>query len=198
MNNITRQLKQYDKFLAVIFGVLTLILLALAFTNKTFFEWAYERHQNQLSWYLKPLFLIPFCYFAYKRSWAGILGTIFLLLTSMFWFPKPTVISEQAKQFLEMEKEYLSGDWGFAKVLMSSLVPISLTALAVAFWKRSLWFGLSVIVFIAIAKMTWSVMFGGEAGKSIFIPAILGLVTCIILIYIGFRKLEKRKESKVN
>lgn len=195
MNNMTRKLKQYDKSLAVILGVLTLLFLVLAFTNKTFFEWAYERHQNQLSWYLRPLFLIPFCYFAYKRSWAGILGTIFLLLTSMFWFTKPDVISEQAKQFLEMEKEYLSGDWGFAKVLMSSLVPISLTALAVAFWKRSLWFGLTVIVFIAIAKMTWSVMFGGEAGKSIFIPAILGLVICIILIYIGFRKIEKKKRE---
>ncbi|MBO0996008.1 hypothetical protein [Bacillus sp. SD088] len=192
---MTRERKKYDKSLAVIFAGLTLLLLVLAFTNKNFFEWAYERHQNQLSWYLRPLFFLPFCYFAYKRSWAGLLGTLFLLLTSMFWFPKPDSISEQAKRFLEMEKEYLSGDWGFAKVLMSSLVPISLTALAAAFWKRSLWFGLSVIVFIAIAKMIWSVMFGGEAGKSIFVPAILGLVICIILIYMGFRKIEKKKKE---
>ncbi|KIV54641.1 hypothetical protein AM501_08995 [Aneurinibacillus migulanus] len=190
-----RKLKRYDKTIAVIFGVLTLLFLILAFTNKDFFEWAYERHQNQLSWYLRPLFLIPFCYFAYKKSWGGILGTIFLLLTSMFWFPKPDVISEQVKQFLEMEKDYLSGDWGFAKLLMTSLIPISFIALGVAFWKRSLWFGLSVVVFMAVGKMVWSVAFGGEAGKSIFVPAIIGLAICISLIYIGFRKLEKKKRE---
>ncbi|MBU5484194.1 hypothetical protein KQI86_07615 [Clostridium sp. MSJ-11] len=186
--------KRYDKMLALIFAVLTLLFLVLAFTNKSFFDWAYERHQNQLSWYLRPLFLIPFCYFAYKRSWAGIFGTIFLLLTSMFWFPRPEVVSEQVKQFLEMEKEYLSGVWGSAKILMSLLIPVSFIALGVAFWKRSLWFGLSVVVFMAVAKMIWSVAFGGEAGKSIFIPAIIGLVICIGLIYLGFRKLEKKNK----
>lgn len=185
-------LRRYDKIIALIFGVLTLLFLILAFTNEGFFNWAYERHQNQISWYIRPLFLIPFCYFAYKRSWAGVFGTMFLLLTSMFWFPKPDVVSEQVKQFLEMEKEYLSGDWGLVKILISLLVPISLTALGVAFWKRSLWFGLSVIIFIAVAKMTWSVIFGGESGKSIFVPAIIGLVICIVLIYLGFKKMEKK------
>lgn len=192
MRNV--QLRRYDKVLALTFTVLTLLFLVLAFTNKSFFDWAYERHQNQLSWYLRPLFLIPFCYFAYKRSWAGIFGTVFFLLTSMFWFPKPEVVSDQVKQFLEMEKEYLSGDWGGAKILMSLLVPVSFTALGVAFWKRSLWFGLSIVVFMAIAKMIWSVAFGGEAGKSIFIPAIIGLVICVGLIYLGFRKLEKKNK----
>ncbi|WP_034681481.1 hypothetical protein [Caldalkalibacillus mannanilyticus] len=192
MRNV--QLRRYDKVLASTFTVLTLLFLVLVFTNKSFFDWTYERHQNQLSWYLRPLFLIPFCYFAYKRSWAGIFGTIFFLLTSMFWFPKPEVVSDQVKQFLEMEKEYLSGDWGGAKILMSLLVPVSFTALGVAFWKRSLWFGLSIVVFMAIAKMIWSVAFGGEAGKSIFIPAIIGLVICVGLIYLGFRKLEKKNK----
>lgn len=188
------QLKRYDKMLALTFAVFTLLFLVLEFTNKSFFNWTYERHQNQLSWYLRPLFLIPFCYFAYKRSWAGIFGMIFLLLTSMFWFPRPEVVSDKVKQFLEMEKEYLSGDWGSAKILISLLIPVSFTALAVAFWKRSLWFGLSVVAFMAVAKMIWSVAFGGEAGKSIFIPAILGLVICVGLIYMGFRKLEKKNK----
>lgn len=187
-------LRRYDKIIALIFGVLILLFIILALTNEGFFNWAYERHQNQISWYIRPLFIIPFCYFAYKRSWAGILGTMFVLLTSMFWFPKPDVVNEQIKQFLEMEKEYLSGDWSLVKILISSLIPISLTALGVAFWKRSLWFGLSVIIFIAIAKITWSVIFGGESGKSVFAPAIIGLTICIILIYLGFRKMERKKE----
>lgn len=192
MKNI--KLKSYEKVLALAFGVLTLLFLVLLFTNKDFFNWAYERHQNQLSWYIRPLFLMPFCYFAYKRNWAGILGTIFFLLTSMFWFPKPDIVSEQVKQFLQMEKQWLSGDWEFTKALMTSLIPISLIALGASFWKRNLWFGLSVIVFIAIAKMFWSVSFGGESGKSIFVPAIIGLIVCIGLIYFGFRKLEGKRK----
>ena len=110
---LENKLRRYDKIIAFIFAVLILIFLFLAFTNKEFFNWAYERRQNQISWYIRPLFLIPFCYSAYKRSWTGILGTMFLILTSMFWFPKPDVVSEQVKRFLEMEKEYLSGDWGY-------------------------------------------------------------------------------------
>ncbi|MGA8943799.1 MAG: hypothetical protein WB502_13970 [Thermoactinomyces sp.] len=189
-------IRRYDKMMGIIFLVLTAFLIVLAFTNKSFFDWAYERHQNELSWYIRPLFLIPFCYFAYRKSWGGILGTMFIVLTSMFWFPKPGHVNETVKQFLEMEKAYLLGDWSFSKILISLLIPVSLTALAVAFWKRNLWFGLSVIVFIAIAKMTWSVVFGGEAGKSVFVPAITGLVICIGLIFIGFKKMEKRKENR--
>jgi len=161
-NSIARN---YNKLLGIVFGVLTLAFLILAFTNESFFNWAYERHQNQLSWYIRPLFLIPFCYFSYKRSWTGIMATIIFMLTSMFWFPKPAVVGEQVKQFLDMEKEWLTGDWGAAKILMALLVPIFLTALGMAFWKRSLFMGISVLALIAVAKMTWSVIYGGEAEK---------------------------------
>lgn len=185
--------KRYDKIAALLFALGTIIFITLAFTNNDFFNWAYGRHQNQLSWYIRPLFLIPFCYYAYKRSWSGISGTVFLMLTSMFWFPKPDVVSNQVIDFLQMEMDYLLGNWDVTKVLITLLVPISLTTLAVAFWKRNIFFGVSVMVFIAVAKMAWSVAFGGEAGKSIFIPAIVGLIICTVLIYFGFRKIEKSK-----
>lgn len=182
--------KRYDKLFALVFGALTILLIVLAFTNRAFFDWAYERHQNQLGWYIRPLFLIPFCYFAYRRSWTGIMGTLFVLLTSMFWFPKPAVVNEQVKQFLEMEKEYLSGGWGMTKILISLLVPVSLTVLAAAFWKRNLWFGLSVMALIAVAKMIWSIAYGGEAGRSVLLPAVVGLVVCTGLIYLGYKRLH--------
>ncbi len=184
--------KNYDKVIATVFALGTVFFLVLAFTNNQFFNWAYERHQNQISWYIRPLFLIPFCYFAYKRSWAGISAVIFLLLTSMFWFPKPETVSDQIKEFLRMEMDYLLNDWNLTKSLITMLVPISLISLAAAFWKRSLYFGISVMIFIAVAKMTWSVVFGGEAGKSIIIPAVVGLIICIALIYFGYKKMEKK------
>lgn len=188
--------KRYDKTLAIIFGVLTVTFIVLAFTNDSIFNWVFERHQNQLSWYIRPLFLIPFCIFAYKRSWFGLSGTIFLLVTSMFWFNKPEVVNEQVQTFLLMEKEYLTGGWNTAKILLSPIVPISLAALALAFWKRSLLLGISVLVFIAVAKILWSAVFGGASGMAVIAPAVVGLVICVALIFIGFRRLEKKKRQK--
>lgn len=185
--------KKYDKQLGFLFFILTVLLIILAMTNKGFFDWAFERHQNQLSWYIRPLFIIPFCYFAYKRSWAGIMVTMFMVFTSMFWFPKPAVVSNQVAEFLEMEKEYLTGGWGLSKVLIALLIPASLSALAAAFWKRSLLVGMAVMVFIALAKISWSVVWGGESGKSVLVPAMVGLVICIILVFIGFKKMEKSR-----
>ena len=39
-----------------------------------FLNWAWARHHNPLSWYIRPLFVLPFCYFAYKRSVWGVGG----------------------------------------------------------------------------------------------------------------------------
>ncbi len=187
-------IRKYDKPLALVFGLLTMALI-LALTNQEFLSWAFTRHQNFLSWYIRPLFLIPFCYFAYKRSWAGISITIFLLATSMFWFPKPETISPEAAQFLQMELDYLTSDWSFAKILMTLLVPISFIILGAAFWKRNLLIGISVIVLIAVVKVIWSVIFGGESGTSIIAPASLGLIICVILIYFGLRRSGKAKKE---
>lgn len=192
MKNI--ETKKYDKIIAIIFAIFTLTFI-LAMTNNDFFSWAWARHHNILSWYIRPLFLIPFCYFAYRRTWAGISLTIFLLASSMFWFPEPEMVSEQVNQFLQVEIDYLTAPWGIGKILMTMIVPISLIALGAAFWKRNLLFGISVIVFIALAKIFWSVVFGGESGMSILAPAIIGLIICVVLIYLGFKRSEKDKKD---
>lgn len=185
-------MKKYDIGIALLFALLTVIFFVTAATNQPFFQWMFERHQNQLSWYIRPLFLIPFCYFAYKRSWAGISITIFCLFTSMFWFSKPEIVSEQVKSFLQFEKEWLFGPLNYKKLLLMLTVPISFAALGLAFWKRSLWMGLAVVVLMATGKIIWSIQNAGNSGKSILIPAIIGLVLCMALIYWGFKRLEKR------
>lgn len=190
------KLIKQDKIIALLFLVLTILFLVVSMTNQTFFDWVFERHHNQWSWYIRPIFLIPFCFFAYKRSWSGISITIFCLFTSMFWFNKPELVSSNVTEFLQFEKEWLYGEWGFEKIMLIFTVPISFFALGLAFWKRSLLMGLGVIVLMATGKIVWSIYNAGESGKSILIPAILGLLICSGLIFYGFKKLERNKTTK--
>jgi len=182
-----------DKIVALLFFVLTIIFLIISATNQAFFDWVFDRHHNQWSWYIRPIFLIPFCFFAYKRSWAGISITVFCLFTSMFWFNKPEVVNDHVTTFLQFEKDWLNGAWDYKKIMLIIAVPVSFLALGLAFWKRSLLMGLSVVVLMATGKIVWSVYNAGDAGKSILIPAILGLVICSGLIFYGFKRLEKKK-----
>lgn len=182
-----------DKIIGGIFFTLTILFILVSMTNESFFEWVFERHHNQLSWYLRPLFLLPFCYFAFKKSYAGMMISMFALFTSMFWFPKPEIVSDSVIEFLEFEKKYLYEEWGLKKTLLTLTIPISFIALGLAFWKRSLILGIIVIVLIAYGKMAWSVQNAGESGKSILMPAIIGLIICCGLIYYGFKKLEKKE-----
>jgi len=189
-------LKKNDKRIGLAFALLTVIFLVISMTNVNFFNWVFERHQNQMSWYIRPLFLIPFCYFAYKRSWTGISLTLFCLFTSMFWFSKPDSVSDEVKYFLQYEKEWLSGTWDYKKILLILSVPISFIALGLSFWKRSLWMGLGVVVLMATGKIIWSIQNTGESGKSIIIPAMLGLLICSGLIFFGFKRLENKSSNR--
>ena len=118
--------------------------------------------------------------------------SIFAVFTSMFWFPKPEVVSENVIEFLKFEEDYLYGEWNLSKKLLTLTIPFSFLALGLAFWKRNLVMGIGVVVLIATGKMVWSIQNAGESGKSILIPAILGLLICCVLIYYGFKKLEKK------
>jgi hypothetical protein len=160
-------IRRTDVILSV--GTLALVLLAVAVmaamgTLDEFGAWAWERHHNVLSWYIRPLFLLPFCYFAYRRSLFGITITLVALATSMFWFPAPEQSSSGALEFLAMEREYLTGEWTVAKILLALIVPLSFAVLALAFWKRSIVYGLVLINAMVLIKVVWSFYFGGGAG----------------------------------
>ncbi len=183
-----------SKILTIVFAVLSASFIAAMAISQNFFDWTFARHQNVLSWYIRPLFILPICFFAYKRSGWGLSATVFLMLTSMFWFPEPAAINNQVKGFLDMEKEYLTSGWTFAKVIFAVIVFGSMTLLSVAFWKRSLKIGLSIIAAIAFGKIFWSVVEGGESGTAVVLPALIGLVICIGVVYY-FMRLAKHKNK---
>jgi hypothetical protein len=155
---------------------------------QNFAEWAWMRHHNPLSWYIRPLFLIPFCYFAWRRSPAGIAATLLALATSMFWFPAPAHPDTRTVEFLDAERQYLLGNWNIAKVIFSMAVPVFFFALGAAFWRRSVWIGLGVVAIGTLLKIGWSLFYGGESGWAVVPPALIGLTVITAIVIIVHRK----------
>jgi hypothetical protein len=193
-------MKRTDVILSV--GTLALALFAVVViaatgTTDEFIAWAWARHHNVLSWYIRPLFLLPFCYFAYKRSLWGIVLTVVALATSMFWFPAPQHSSPAVNEMLASEREYLTANWTLWKVVIALLVPLGFAALALAFWRRSLAWGLAVINAMVLFKIGWTFLFSTEAGAMSHLPAaVLGLVLCDALILYFMRRMRPRSSYR--
>lgn len=185
--------RKADFILGMIFAAATIAFIVLLLTDDTFFQWAFNRHHNVLSWYIRPLFIIPMVIFALKKSFTGIFATFFALFTSMFWFPAPASSHPQVLEFLAFEMEYLKGTWTAPKIVMSLAVPLFFVMLLLAAWKRNWKWLLGVIIGAAVLKFAWSIAFSGEAGMSILKPALLGLVICIVGIGIYIKRLRKGK-----
>ncbi len=183
--------RNVDRLLAALFLGLTVGFVLLAMNHQGFFEWVFARHHNILSWYIRPLMLLPFCYFAYQRSLAGVSATLFALMSSMFWFPAPDSPDIRVTEFLAMEMEYLLGEWTWVRAIFTAFIPLTFYLLAFALWKRSLKVGLLVLVFMAVSKIFWSLLEGGVSGNAILVPAIGGLVICVVALTAGFRYFKK-------
>lgn len=158
-----------------------------------FLSWAWARHHNVLSWYIRPIFILPFIFFAYKRSWKGLVITVMALFTSMFWFPAPAAVDPLVEQFLQAEQDYILGTWTFGKFLLTLSVPTFFHFLALAFWKRSWWWGVAVINLAALGKITWSVAEGGASGWAVLIPAVIGMLVCNAAVYFGVKFINRGK-----
>lgn len=180
--------RKTDFTLGMLFAITTIIFIVLFLYNDIFFNWAFERHHNVLSWYIRPLFIIPMVIFAFKKSFTGIFASIFALFTSMFWFPVPKTTSANVLSFLAFEVEYLKGTWNAPKIIMSLAIPLFFIILIVSAWKRNWKWLLAVIIGAAVLKFIWSIAFSGEVGMSILKPALLGLIVCISGLYYFFKK----------
>lgn len=165
-----------------------------------FWAWAWARHHNVLSWYIRPLFVIPYVWFAYRRNVWAMVATVVALATSMFWFPAPSRVDPMVERFLAAELAYLASPWTPLKVLGTIAVPAFFAALAVAFWRRSWWWGLGVINAAALAKVAWSLAEAGAAGWAVATPALVGLVVCNAAVLLGVflaRRRGQRPAGKV-
>lgn len=156
--------------------------------------WAWDRHHNILSWYIRPLFLLPFCFFAYRRSVVGIVMTLLALVTSMAWFPAPAQPDPAVVQLLQVERDYLLGEWTVGKVVIALLVPVVFGGIAVALWRRSIGWALLVINAAVLFKIAWTYFFDAEgAGADAHLPAALvGLAVVDVTLVFAIRYRRRR------
>jgi uncharacterized membrane-anchored protein YitT (DUF2179 family) len=181
----------------VLAGVAVAVAALLATgTMGPFLEWAWERHANVLSWYIRPLFVLPLALFAYRRSALGITVTLVALATSIFWFPAPAQVDPTIAEFLAFEWEWLTSGWTSEKVLQAVLAPASLTALCLVFWRRSLVLGLVVINAMALGKMAWGVIEGDGTGWAMQVPAIVGLALCDAVVLYAVSAVRRRAGAR--
>jgi hypothetical protein len=159
--------------------------------------WAWDRHHNVLSWYIRPLFLLPFCYFAYRRSLLGIGVTLVALATSMAWFPAPDRPDPAVVDMLRTERDYLLGDWTATKVLIAFLVPLTFTALALALWRRSIGWALVVINGAILFKVAWTFWFASTSGALAHLaPALIGLAVVDAVVVAAHRWFTRRHPER--
>lgn len=158
-----------NKIITSIISILIIIFLYFFFNNESFFIWAFERHQNTLSWLVRPLLLLPFCYFAFKKSLNGILLAILAIFTSMFWFPVPAVIDPKVIEFLEMEKQYLSNILSVKNLLWFTWIIFYLYFLAKAFWNKSIKLWVWIVGVWLLLKIVWS-LFNSPMWGTAIIP----------------------------
>lgn len=154
---------------------------------EVFLDWVWARHHNVLSWYIRPFFVLPYCYFAYKRKLGLLVLTLLLFPTTLFWFPAPDVASEKVLQYLNWEREFLVNGNSLMQTLLILLVIGFLWLLAMAFWKKSILLGVIVLNAGTALKIIWSIFFGGAVGYAAILPSIVTMIICNIAVYAYWR-----------
>ncbi|WP_417267016.1 hypothetical protein [Celeribacter baekdonensis] len=179
-----------DVILSIVLTVALVAVLWLFFTNSAFFDWAFARHQNTLSWIARPVLVLPYCYCAWRRWLPGVMLSVLAIVTSMFWFPVPVAPREDVLAFLAMERALLQSGWTAANLLGALAVAVYFGLVALAFWRRSLWLGFVVVALGAGLKLLWSVLFSPEAGVAVAPFALFGvlLLGLVLALLHGLKK----------
>ncbi|OZB90664.1 hypothetical protein [Paenibacillus sp. XY044] len=137
-------------------------------------DWAFQRHLNPLSWYIRPIFLIVLAFFAYKRDWKGIIITFLLMMSSMVWFPAPKTISPQMEAVLDYEKMLLSHPG--SAVFTLAFMMVFVVSMGAAFWKHSFKIGLVILNVTLIGKVVLSLILTGDNGWAPIGNTLFGLL----------------------
>ena len=181
---------KYNSLITLLLSISIISLIAAFVNSESFFNWAFHRHQNVWSWWARPLLMIPFCYFAYKKNRNGILLVVLAILSSMFWFPAPANPDPQMIEFLEMEKVHLTSGWTGEKIITVLAILAFFGGITAALWQGSIKFGIGIAIAGAVLKVIWSFYASPEYGI-LALPFALGGAVLLILMAFAYRRWGK-------
>jgi hypothetical protein len=114
--------------------------------------------------------------------WTILIGLFFPV--SAVVFPAPSIPKVFVVEFLAAERELLEAMTVTQLLVFVSLVVAFLSALAMAFWRRSILWGLLVANLGGAVKMTFGIIAWGETGLTALAPT---LVTALVFnLAIGY------------
>lgn len=133
-------------------------------------DWAWARHHNEWSWYIRPLILIAFCYAAWSRSLVFVLLFALMFPVSAVLFPAPDQPKDFVLRFLAAERNLLEAMSAVELIGFVVAVGVFLSLLAACLWKRSFWLGVLVANAGGALKLAFSLYFWGETGQAALLP----------------------------
>jgi len=164
------------------------VLVKVQLSGEDLGAWIWDRHQNPFSWYSRPLFIIPACYYAWRRKPLHVIGFLLLLFTSLFWFAAPDHVPERVSDFLEWEKQlFFTNQSSLPLLALIVTVALFLFGLFLAFWKRNLWYGLILINVGTLLKIVFSVAVGKEVGMAAIVPSLTSLAVVNSIAFLIWR-----------
>ena len=153
------------------------IFMQAALAGQDMGAWVWERHQNQFSWYSRPLFILPAAYYAYRHKLWHVIGFMALMGTSLFWFAPPDQVPAAISGYLDWEKQMFFVNKNKAPlVAFIGAVVVFLALFFFAFWQRNLWYGLLLINLGTLLKIAVSLGSGGTAGQAAVVPSLSSLL----------------------
>lgn len=191
--SVTTDRQALDQFVLWLIGLILLYSVIIFFTayfsGAEMGAWVWERHQNQFSWYSRPLFVIPAAYYAYHRKVWHVVGFMALLATSLFWFDAPATVPPSVSEYLEWEKQlFLTNENKLPLVALTFSVFVFLGLLFYSFWQRNPWYGLAVINTGTVLKLIVSVASGQDAGMAAIVPSLSSLLVINLLAWFLWRR----------
>ncbi len=136
-------------------------------------DWAWARHHNELSWFIRPLIILAFCYAAWTHRFCTVimLGLFFPL--SAVLFPAPETPKPYIVEFLNSERDLLESLSLLGWITFIGAVVLFLWVLAAAFWKRDFWLGVLLANAASIIKLTFSLLVWPDTGYAAVFPTLL-------------------------
>ncbi|MCH5586083.1 hypothetical protein MK805_14165 [Shimazuella sp. AN120528] len=155
---------------------------------------ALSRHLNPLNWYIRAIFLIGSCYFAYKRSWIGLVSTfVFMTLILVGSVANGAFDNLQMQAGLEYEKILFHSPLSTLAIVFVYLMFAVL--LCLAFWKHSIKLGLIIWNIYLVGKILLGYFYMGDSAWTTISYTIFGL---IIINRVGLYLLRQNTKRKLH